>query len=173
MGYSVSLPLLKKANKEAIMAAFNLFPYTDYNDYLSMSDDPDDHGYSKTIKNGIFYSYKCMPNDAHYYLWFFSSLIVSKFGLTKKCKVTDKSYPYFYYDGIIVYVIPKEDRSAFDHSGLKFNVLQDVDDIDIHSHMSKKVKGTYEQEEFNLLFGDNDLLKEYCKNLLNVVGEIN
>lgn len=55
MGYSVSMPLLKKANKSAIMTAFSLFPYTDYNDYVWMSDDPDEHGYSKTIKNGIFY----------------------------------------------------------------------------------------------------------------------
>jgi hypothetical protein len=110
-----------------------------------------------------------MPNDAHYYLWFFSSLIVSKFGLTKKCKLTDKSYPYFYYDGIIVYVIPKEDRSAFDNSDIMFNVLQDVDDINLHSHMSKEVKNNYTQEQFNLLFGDNDLLKEHCNILLGSI----
>lgn len=173
MGYTVTIPLLKKANKEAIMAAFKLFPYTSYNDYIWMSDDPEDHGYAKNLKNAIFYSYKCMPNDAHYYLWFFSSVMVSKFGLSKKCKLNDKSYPYFYYDGITVYVIPEDDRTDFDGSDIMFNVLQHVDNIDIHSHMSQDIKANYTKEQFDLLFGDNDLLKEHCKILSNVSDNIN
>lgn len=173
MGYTVSVPLLKKAKKEAIMAAFSLFPYTAYNDYLWMNDNPEDHGYSKSLKNGIFYSYKCMPNEAHYYLWFFSSIIVSKFGLRKKCKLTDKSYPYFLYDGITVYVIPEEDEVLFTGKFVMYQVIKNVCDIDIHSHVSKDLKEKYTPEEFNLFFGDNDLLKEHCKNLLNVINKIN
>lgn len=172
MGYSVSLPLLKKANKEAIMNAFDLFPYTEQKDYIWMSDDPDDHGYSKKLKNGIFYSYKALPNEVHYYLWFFSSLIVSKFGLIKKCKLTNKSYPYFLYDGITVYVIPEEDEVLFADKFVMYQVIKNVNDINIHSHMSKDVKERYKPEEFNLFFGDNDLLKEHCKALLNVINDI-
>lgn len=40
MVYSVALPLLKKANKEAILNAFELFPYKDYEPYVCMIDDP-------------------------------------------------------------------------------------------------------------------------------------
>lgn len=171
MGYSVALPLLKKANKDAILKAFELFPYKDYENYIWMSDDPEDHCYSKN-KNGVFYSYKCLPNEVHYYLWFFSAVIVSKFGLKKKCKLTDKSYPYFLYDGITVYVIPEEDEALFFDKFIMYQVIKNVDDIDIHSHMSKDVKAKYTQEEFNLYFGDNNLLKEHCKSLLNVINEI-
>lgn len=171
MGYSVALPLLKKANKDAILKAFELFPYKDYEKYIWMSDDPDEHGYSKN-KNGVFYSYKSLPSEVHYYLRFFSAMIVSKFGFKKKCKLTEKSYPYFLYDGITVYVIPEEDEVLFSDNFIDYHVIKDVNDIDIHSHMSKDVKENYTLEKFNLLFGDNDLLKEHCKKLLNIINEI-
>lgn len=171
MGYSVALPLLKKANKEAIMKAFELFPYKDYEKYIYMSDDPEDHCYPKN-KNGVFYSYKSLPSEVHYYLRFFSAVIVSKFGRKKKCKLTDKSYPYFLYDGITVYVISEEDEVLFDDNYVMCQVIKNVDKIDIHSHMSKDVKEKYTPEEFNLFFGDNDLLKEHCKILLNAINTI-
>lgn len=171
MGYSVALPLLKKANKEAILKTFELFPYKDYEKYIWMSDDPEDHCYSKN-KNGVFYSYKSLPSEVHYYLWFFSAVIVSKFGLKKKCKLTDKSYPYFLYDGITVYVIPEEDEVLFADKFIMCQVIKNVVDINIHSHMSKDVKEKYTPEEFNLYFGDNDLLKNHCKNLMKIINEI-
>lgn len=71
-----------------------------------------------------------------------------------------------------MYVIPEEDKALFSDKFVMYQVINNVDDIDIHSHMNKALKEKYTPKEFNLSFGDNDLLKEHCKTLLNFINMI-
>lgn len=169
MSYTLSIPLKMKANKDSLVEDFQ-FPYTEYKKFIKVSCNIEEHDYPKKIKNGIFCSYKVMRQDAAYYLRFFASNIAIKNGLKKICKVNKKSYPYYYYDWKIVYIIPKNDVSDFNeylmYEDFDIHVNEEVEDINIHFHIKKSIMDIKEKE-FNDLFGDNELLKNNCKDLLN------
>lgn len=171
MGSTVSIPLLKTANKNALIDAFNLFPYPAYEPYIWMSDDPENHVGAKNYRHGIFYSKKTMPNDISYYLRFYCSRVVSKFGPKKRCKVTNKNYPYFYDDVTTVYVIPEEDKHFFNNTDYEFSVIGNIDNINIHSNIID-IEKKYTKDEINLFFGDNELLKLNCQHVLDVINGI-
>jgi len=176
MGYTLSLPLLKKSNKAAIMAVLENFLYEDEKQYVWMSDDSEDHSYSVNLNNGIFYSYKSMPTEVHYYIWYSIALMASKFGRKKTSKLTGKKYPYFYYDSVVIYVITKEDESIFKQASLndydlKYRVLEDIKDINIHKRLVD-IDKKYTPEEIKLSFGDNDLLKTNCQLVFDAVNTI-
>lgn len=175
MGYTISVPLLKKVNKEAIIEEFDKFPYENEREYVWMNEHADDHSYSVDIKNGIFCSYKTMPMDTQYYIWYFSALMASRFGRKKMCKQVGNKYPYFYYDSKIIYVIPARDEFLFEDfefdDDFSYKVLQDIDDIYIYRNVD--VNDKVALEDAKLFFGDNDVLKMNCQKLLDFVNNIN
>lgn len=167
MSYTLSIPLKIKASKDYLVEAFQ-FPYTEYTDFIKISCNIAEHDYPKKIKNGIFCSYKVMRQDAAYYLRFFASKVAIKNGLKKICKVNKKSYPYYYYDWKIVYIIPKNDVYDFNeylmYENFDIHVNEEIEDINIHSHIKKSIMDVKEKE-FNDLFGNNELLKNNCNKL--------
>lgn len=167
MSYSLSIPLKAKIDPSNLLELF-VTPYSRINDYIYASNIFEDHSYVKKLKNAIYCDYRSLPSEVRYYLYFLAGKLATKYGLTKTCKENNKKYPYFFYDKQIVYVIPKSDLIDFGdlmQDNFDIHVDENVDDINIHAHV-KRENISCSDKEFNELFGDNDLLKEYCKSLL-------
>ena len=183
MTNTLTIPLKPKTDRSVLVNTFKL-PYSQYKKFVKVSDNMYEHDYPQEIKNAIFCSFKVIPEYLSYYLFFFASQIAIKSGLTKICIVNNKKYPYFYYCDLLMYVVPASDRNDFNSdliyrnfsADLKYRdfniqVVDDIEDINIHSHLDIK-KMTITDEEFKRLFGDNELLKENCKALSDSISVI-
>lgn len=174
MGYSITIPLKKKIDREQYISLLDETPYHQLNTYLRAGEDYEDFSYVVKCKNAIYCDFKALNEAEKYYLLFFASQLAIKHGLKKTCKKNNKMYPYFYYDHEVTYVIPKEDEKDFDptaYEKFRIHVNDKIEDINIHAHLKNK-KFDMSEKEFNEFFGDNNLLKENCKKLFELLDAI-
>lgn len=168
MSYTLTVPLKTEVDNNYLITKLDI-PYQRSQNFIHISSNYQEHGYAKKNKNAIFCSYKPLPPDVAYYLSFVFSEIAIHYGLRKICKVNKKSYPYYYYDSRIVYIISKEDKLDFNeylmYDDFDIQVQNKIEDINIHAHINKN-KIAISEEEFNKLFGDNELLIRNCKDFL-------
>jgi hypothetical protein len=173
MAYTLSIPLENKEKKEDLISAFE-FPYGESKEFVKLSSKINEHDYPKKVKNGIFISYKTYKNDVKYYLEFYAQTITIRYGLKKICKINKKEYPYYYLDSRLVFVIPENDISDFNeflmYENFNIVVYTEVDNINIFKHVERKMD--INDQDFKNLFGDNDLLKINCNELLKRLNKI-
>ena len=77
-------------------------------------------------------------------------------------------------DSRLVFVIPENDISDFNeflmYENFNIVVYKEVDNINIFKHVERKMD--INDQDFKNLFGDNDLLKINCNELLKRLNKI-
>lgn len=171
MSYTLTIPLALTTDKDFVFQLFKN-PYEQFKKFIKVSYDIKEHDYPENVENPIYCSYKVLPAEVSYYLFFLASQVAITYGLKKTCSINNKVYPYFYSDSKLAYVISECDLADFNkllmYPDFDIHVDTSIESININSHVDIN-KMNISDELFKKLFGDNVLLQSHCQAVLDKI----